>query len=63
MVCGKTRDMVSFISFPGQRNYVRTHGPLHALSLLYLPYVLCGASLMPYRDRLFISKNCSPAEK
>lgn len=61
MVCGETREMVSFITFPGQRSNVRTHRPPHALSLSYRPYVLCGAYFFP--KRLSISKNSSPTEK
>jgi len=62
MVCGETREMVSSVHFLGGENNVGTPRSLQALSL-DLPSLLCEASPISYKERLFISKNSSPAEK
>lgn len=60
MVCGETREMVSFL---GQRANVGTRGPLRALSLYLLPPLWGLPKSLQRETFLLISKNSSPAEK
>ena len=55
MVCGETREMVSFITFPGQRSNVRTHRPPHALkSIISTPGPLW--SLFLSRETVYLKE-------